>query len=116
MRFVNWNISYAGDIENKFNYLRTVITKDTCVMLQEVKPYSYEYIKEQLQSGEDNHRQSIVVGLRTIRKHHHAIIVEHPSDEGRNTPQAHVLNQENQSIGDVYQPYLQTCMNHRNGL
>ncbi len=50
MRFINWNISYAGDTENKFKYLQTVITKDTCVMLQEVKPHAYEYIKEQLQS------------------------------------------------------------------
>lgn len=50
MRFINWNISYAGDIESKFNYLQTVITKDTCVMLQEVKPHAYEHIKEQLQN------------------------------------------------------------------
>jgi len=50
MRFINWNISYAGDTESKFKYLQTVITKDTCVMLQEVKPHAYEYIKEQLQS------------------------------------------------------------------
>lgn len=50
MRFVNWNISYAGDTESKFNYLQTVIAKDTCVMLQEVKPHAYEYIREQLQN------------------------------------------------------------------
>ncbi len=50
MRFINWNISYAGDTESKFKYLQTVITKDTCVMLQEVKPYAYEYIKELLQN------------------------------------------------------------------
>ena len=50
MRFINWNISYVGDTESKFNYLQTVITKDTCVMLQEVKPHAYEYIKEQLQN------------------------------------------------------------------
>lgn len=38
MRFINWNISYAGDIESKFNYLQTVITKDSCVMLNFCSP------------------------------------------------------------------------------
>lgn len=46
MRFTNRNISYTGDTENKFNYLKTVITEDTCVMLQDVKPHAYEYIKK----------------------------------------------------------------------
>ncbi len=50
MRFIDWNISYQGDIKSKFKYLQTIVTKDSCVILQEVKPHAYEYIKEQLQN------------------------------------------------------------------
>ena len=45
MRFIEWNISYAGDTKRKIDYLKTLITEDTCIMLQEVKPHAYEYIK-----------------------------------------------------------------------
>lgn len=48
MRIIDWNISYAGNIEHKINYLQTLLSEDTCVMLQEVKPYAYEYIKSSL--------------------------------------------------------------------
>lgn len=46
MRFINWNISYAGDVKSKIEYLKTFFVKDTCIMLEEVKPHAYEYIKE----------------------------------------------------------------------
>lgn len=48
MRIIDWNISYAGDIKRKIDFLRSFLTNDTLVMLQEVKPYAYEYIKEKL--------------------------------------------------------------------
>ena len=45
LRFIDWNISYAGDITRKMEYLQNYLEDDTCVMLQEVKPHAYEYIK-----------------------------------------------------------------------
>lgn len=48
MRIIDWNISYAGDIERKIDYLQTLLSEDSCVMLQEVKPHAYEYIKSTL--------------------------------------------------------------------
>lgn len=45
MRIIDWNISYAGNTEIKINYLQTHIGENTCIMLQEVKPHAYEYIK-----------------------------------------------------------------------
>ena len=48
MRIINWNISYAGDTGCKINYLQTLLSEDSCVMLQEVKPHAYEYIKSSL--------------------------------------------------------------------
>ena len=47
MRVINWNVSYAGSIENKIKFLQTYLTtKNCCVILQEVKPHAYEYIKQ----------------------------------------------------------------------
>ena len=48
LRIIDWNISYAGDTERKVKYLQEYLTDDTCVMLQEVKPNAYEYIKTTL--------------------------------------------------------------------
>lgn len=53
MRIIDWNISYAGDTGRKISYLQTLLSKDTCVMLQEVKPHAYEYIKSSL--GDEYH-------------------------------------------------------------
>lgn len=46
MRYIDWNISYAGDTIRKIDYLNTFILKDTCIILQEVKPHAYEIIKD----------------------------------------------------------------------
>ena len=47
MRIINWNISYAGSIEDKIKFLQTYLTiNDCCVILQEVKPHAYEYIEQ----------------------------------------------------------------------
>ena len=48
MKIIDWNISYAGDTERKINFLQKHIDENTCVMLQEVKPHAYEYIKTAL--------------------------------------------------------------------
>lgn len=48
LRIIDWNISYAGDTEGKVKYLQEYISLDTCVMLQEVKPHAFEYIKTAL--------------------------------------------------------------------
>lgn len=48
VRIIDWNISYSGDIERKINYLQTLLTENTCVLLQEVKPHAYEHIKTTL--------------------------------------------------------------------
>lgn len=45
VKFIDWNISYAGNIERKIKYLQKHIDCDTCVILQEVKPHAHEYIK-----------------------------------------------------------------------
>ncbi len=45
MRLVDWNISYAGDTERKMDYLKTLVYDDMCVLLQEVKPHAFSYIK-----------------------------------------------------------------------
>ncbi len=46
MRFVDWNISYMGDHEKKFEFLFSHLQGTYCVLLQEVKPYVYEYVKQ----------------------------------------------------------------------
>ena len=48
LKFIDWNISYAGDTERKIKYLQNHIADDTCVILQEVKPHAFEYIKTTL--------------------------------------------------------------------
>ena len=48
MEIIDWNISYAGDTERKIDFLQKYITSDVCVILQEVKPHAYEYIKAAL--------------------------------------------------------------------
>lgn len=45
MRVINWNISYAGDVSKKIDYLSSVLTPDSLFMLQEVKPHAFEAIK-----------------------------------------------------------------------
>lgn len=44
LRVIDWNISYAGDIRRKTEYLQTFLDENTFVMLQEVKPHAYDYI------------------------------------------------------------------------
>ena len=44
LRVIDWNISYAGDIKRKVDYLSTVLRENAIVMLQEVKPHAYDYI------------------------------------------------------------------------
>ena len=50
MRIINWNISYIGDTIHKIEFLKTLITSDCCVILQEVKPRAYEHIKSAFKS------------------------------------------------------------------
>lgn len=45
VRILNWNISYQGKIENKIDFINQYMQENTCVMLQEVKPHAFEYIK-----------------------------------------------------------------------
>lgn len=45
MRIVDWNISYMGNHIGKLDFLFSHLQNDYCVMLQEVKPDVYEYIK-----------------------------------------------------------------------
>ena len=49
MKILNWNISWANAILPKIEYLRKQIIGETfIVILQEVKPSSYNAIKENL--------------------------------------------------------------------
>lgn len=49
MRILNWNISWANDIKPKIEYLKNQICdKSFIVILQEVKPHSYNALKENL--------------------------------------------------------------------
>lgn len=49
MRIIDWNICYSGDIEKKIEYLKTFLTDESIVIMQEVRLYAYEYIKKMLQ-------------------------------------------------------------------
>ena len=51
VKIVDWNISYAGDINKKVDYIKTVATDDSIIMLQEVKPHAYGHIKETLEQN-----------------------------------------------------------------
>lgn len=53
MKIIDWNISYAGDTSTKIDYLETLLSDTTCVILQEVKPHAFEHIKNAL-SGRFN--------------------------------------------------------------
>lgn len=45
MRVIDWNISYMGNYIPKLDFLFSYLENDYCVLLQEVKPNVYEYIK-----------------------------------------------------------------------
>lgn len=47
MKIINWNISYAGNSNKKFEYLKEIINNDTTiVILQEVTKNAYEVLKD----------------------------------------------------------------------
>ena len=48
MRIIDWNICYSGDTKEKIDYLKTLLTDDGVIIMQEVKPHAYEYIKKTL--------------------------------------------------------------------
>ena len=49
MRIINWNISWSNNVEDKITYLRNLVNgKSFIVILQEVKPFAYEAIKNSL--------------------------------------------------------------------
>ena len=49
MKILNWNISWANNIMPKIEYLKNQILGETfVVILQEVKPYAYNTLKEHL--------------------------------------------------------------------
>ena len=48
MRIIDWNICYLGDTKEKIDYLKTLLTDDGVIIMQEVKPHAYEYIKKTL--------------------------------------------------------------------
>ena len=45
IQVINWNISYMGNHERKLDFLFSLLHDNYCVLLQEVKPHVYEYIK-----------------------------------------------------------------------
>ena len=45
IQVINWNISYMGEYESKLDFLFSLLHGNYCVLLQEVKPHVYEYIK-----------------------------------------------------------------------
>ena len=51
IQVVNWNISYMGNHESKLDFLFSLLHDDHCVLLQEVKPHLYEYIKSKYQDN-----------------------------------------------------------------
>ena len=53
MRIIDWNISYSGDTTPKIEYLLSLLSDEVCVMLQEVKPHIYEYIRNAI--GQNYH-------------------------------------------------------------
>lgn len=48
MRLIDWNISYSGEIFSIVRYLKSLITDDSVLMLQEVKPEAYQAIHTEL--------------------------------------------------------------------
>ena len=49
MRIINWNISWSNKTDNKAAYLRSIIDgKSFVVILQEVKMFAYEALKQSL--------------------------------------------------------------------
>ena len=49
MRIINWNISWSNKTDNKAAYLRSLIDgKSFVVILQEVKMFAYEALKQSL--------------------------------------------------------------------
>ncbi len=51
IQVVNWNISYMGNHESKLDFLLSLLHGNYCVLLQEVKPHVYEYIKSKYQDN-----------------------------------------------------------------
>ena len=51
IQVVNWNISYMGNHESKLEFLFSLLQNNYCVLLQEVKPHVYEYIKSKFQDN-----------------------------------------------------------------
>ena len=51
IQVVNWNISYMGNHESKLDFLFSLLHGNYCVLLQEVKPHVYEYIKSKYQDN-----------------------------------------------------------------
>ena len=51
IKVVNWNISYMGNHESKLDFLFSLLHDSYCVLLQEVKPHVYEYIKSKYQDN-----------------------------------------------------------------
>lgn len=48
MRIIDWNISYAGNVKSKIEYLKTLLTESYCIILQEVTESSYIELKKSL--------------------------------------------------------------------
>lgn len=48
MRIIDWNISYAGNVKSKIEYLKTLLTESYCIILQEVTGSSYIELKKSL--------------------------------------------------------------------
>ncbi len=48
MRIIDWNICCQGNISKKTEFLKSLLADNSCIFLQEVKPHSYDYIKETL--------------------------------------------------------------------
>ncbi len=46
MKIINWNISYIGDIKLKIEFINSFLSDSFCAILQEVKPNSYNAMKE----------------------------------------------------------------------
>ena len=53
MRLIDWNISYAGEISSKIRYLKSILTDESVLLLQEVKPTAYLALKAEFGSRFD---------------------------------------------------------------
>lgn len=46
MRIIDWNISYAGNVKSKIEYMKTLLNESYCIILQEVTESSYIELKK----------------------------------------------------------------------